>query len=85
VLNIPTEIRHTVTDMALNDVVHVSDLKLPEGVRALQDPELVVCAVREVQEEVPAEAAEGETAEPEVIGRKAEEEGAPAEGEEKKE
>jgi len=39
--------------------------------------------VKTIEEEAPPAAAEGETAEPEIIGRKAEEEGAAAEGEEK--
>jgi hypothetical protein len=56
--------------------MHVSDLKLPAGVKVLQDPEQVVCQVREVKEMViePA-AAEAGAAEPEVIGKKKEEEG----------
>jgi large subunit ribosomal protein L25 len=80
VTQIPEDIRHNVSDMGLNDVVHISDLKLPDGVRALQDPDQIVATVKEVAEEAQAEAAEG-AAEPEVIG-KAEEgaEGAPAEG-----
>jgi large subunit ribosomal protein L25 len=75
VTNIPDVIRHNVAEMALNDVVHIKDLKLPEGVRLLQDPELIAVTVREVMEEVSAEPVEGAatTAEPEVIGRKLEE------------
>jgi large subunit ribosomal protein L25 len=38
VTQIPEDIRHNVSDMGLNDVVHISDLKLPDGVRAIQDP-----------------------------------------------
>jgi large subunit ribosomal protein L25 len=85
VTQIPEDIKHNVSDMGLNDVVHISDLKLPDGVRATQDPDQIVATVKEVAEEAPAEAAEG-AAEPEVIG-KAEEgaEGAPAEGGEAKE
>lgn len=77
VTEIPSEIRHNVSDMALNDVLHIKDIKLPAGVRALQDPEQIVATVREVLEEVPAAAAavEGESSEPEVIGRGKEEEG----------
>jgi hypothetical protein len=61
--------------MALNDVVHISDLKLPAGVKVLQDAELIVASVKEILEVVAPVAEEG-AAEPEVIGRK------PAEGEE---
>jgi large subunit ribosomal protein L25 len=85
VTQIPEDIKHNVSDMGLNDVVHISDLKLPDGVRAIQDPEQIVATVKEVAEEAPAEAAEG-AAEPEVIGKVEEgAEGAPAEGGEAKE
>ena len=76
-----------VSEMAIDDVVHIRDLKLPPNVKALQDEDLVVAQVREVKEEVVAPAAvEAEAAEPEVIGKKPEEgeEAAAAEGEEKK-
>ena len=75
VTEIPTAIRVNVADMKLNDVMHVKDLALPEGVRAVPDGELIVAMVREVAEETPVEAAEAGAAEPEVIGRKAAEEG----------
>jgi large subunit ribosomal protein L25 len=87
VTDIPDVIRHDVTEMALNDVIHISDLKLPPNVSALQDADLVVAKVEEVQEEAAAPGAEAAEGEPEVIGKKAEEgaEGAAAaEGEEKK-
>jgi hypothetical protein len=61
--------------MALNDVLHIKDLHLPAGVRVIPDGELIVATVREVLEEVVATPVEGETAEPEVIGRKPAEEG----------
>jgi large subunit ribosomal protein L25 len=69
-------IRHNVAEMALNDVVHIKDLKLPAGVKALQDGELIVATVKEILEVVPEAVTEEGAAEPEVIGRK------PAEGEE---
>jgi large subunit ribosomal protein L25 len=86
VTDIPDIIRHDVSEMALNDVVHISDLKLPANVKALQDADLVVAKVEEVKEEVAAPVAEVEAGEPEVIGKKPEEgaESAAAEGEEKK-
>jgi large subunit ribosomal protein L25 len=74
VLEIPDAIRHSVADMELDSVLHVSDLKLPPGVKAMQDDELIVATVREVQEAVTAAVAEEGAAEPEVIGRKAAEE-----------
>ena len=84
VTQIPEDIKHNVSEMGLNDVVHISDLKLPDGVRALQDPDQIVASVKEIAEEAPAEVAEG-AAEPEVIGKAEEgaEGAAPAEGEAK--
>jgi large subunit ribosomal protein L25 len=86
--NIPDHIEYDVTNMVIGDSVHVSDLKVPEGVEVLDDPEssvAVLAAPRAVIEETAAApAAEGEggaPAEPEVIGRgKEDEEG---EGDEK--
>src|ERR1700677_2783671 len=42
VTEIPDAIRYVVSDMALNDVVHIRDLKLPSGVKALQEGDLIV-------------------------------------------
>jgi hypothetical protein len=60
-------------------VLHIKDLVLPPGVKAMQDEDLIVATVREIAEEEAAAAGEGETAEPEVIGRKKKEEGDEAE------
>jgi large subunit ribosomal protein L25 len=85
VTQIPEDIRHNVSDMGLNDVVHISDLKLPDGVRALQDPDQIVATVKEVAEEEPTEVAEAGAAEPEVIGKAEEGAEGVAEGGEAKE
>ena len=80
VTDIPDKIVHNVSEMALDDVVYIKDLKLPNGVRALADGEQIVAQVKEVkEEEVAPVAAEAESAGPEVIGKKPEE-GEPAEG-----
>ena len=81
VTDIPDSITVNVSEMKVDDAIHISDLKLPPGVRALQDPEVIVAAVKVVEEDEAAPTPEAETAEPEVIGRKAEEgeEGAAAE------
>ena len=86
VTDIPDAIRHNVSEMGVDDVLHVRDLTLPPGVKAMQDGEVIVAAVRVIAEEEVAPAAEAEAGEPEVIGRKAEEgeEAAAAGGEEKK-
>jgi large subunit ribosomal protein L25 len=76
VTEIPDVLRHNVADMALNSVLHVKDIKLPAGVRVIQDGEYIVATVKEILETaVPGAAVEG-SVEPELIGRK------PAEGEE---
>lgn len=80
--NVPTVIVVDISGLQLEDSLRIADLVLPEGVRADEDPELVVFHVatpREEEEEEAAEvAAEGAPAEPEVIGRTRE----PEEGEE---
>jgi large subunit ribosomal protein L25 len=73
VTDIPHSIIHSVVDMGLDSVLHIKDIKLPAGVKALQDEDLIVATVKEIVEEAPTEAVEGETAEPEVIGKKPEE------------
>ncbi|CAA9390582.1 MAG: hypothetical protein AVDCRST_MAG64-1170 [uncultured Phycisphaerae bacterium] len=75
VTDIPEAIRHNVSDMDLDAVLHVKELTLPPGVRPLADEDQVVATVSVMaaeEEEAPAPA-EGE---PEVIGGK--EEGAEA-------
>ena len=71
VTDIPEVIRHVVTEMALDDELRIKDLKLPPGVKALQDEDLLLATVKAIEEEAAAPA-EGE-AEPEVIGKKPEE------------
>ena len=82
VTEIPDAIRHNVSELGLNEVLHIRDLKLPPGVRAIPDGEVIVATVKEIAE-TEAVPAEGETAEPEVIGRKAGEEEAEAAPEKK--
>ena len=81
VTQIPTDIRYNVSEMGLNSVLHIKELQLPPGVRALQDEDLIVATVREIAEEAPAEVAEG-AAEPEVIGKAEEGDAAAAEAKE---
>jgi large subunit ribosomal protein L25 len=76
VSDIPDSIRVNVGDMKLEDVLHVSDLKLPEGMTVVSAPDTVVCSVRVKAAEVEqVEAAEGEAQQPEIIGRKEKDEG----------
>jgi large subunit ribosomal protein L25 len=86
VTDIPDVIRHDVSEMALNDVLHIKDLKLPPGVQAIRDADEIVATVKEIQEEAatPAAGEEG-GAEPEVIGKKPEDAAAEGEAEKKAE
>jgi large subunit ribosomal protein L25 len=74
--NIPDHVELDITNMMIGDSLHVSDIKVPDGVAIQDDPETsvaVLAAPRAVIEETPAAegvegAAEG-AAEPEVIGK----------------
>jgi large subunit ribosomal protein L25 len=68
---IPSSIDVDVSGLQVGQTVHVSDLKVGEGVEILVDPEQVVCSVVLPRAEAPAAAAEGAEGE----------EAAPAEGE----
>ncbi len=69
--NIPDHINIDVSDVHVGKPLHISDLKLPEGIKVMDDAGLTVCIVQP-----PKQAAEpvagDEVAEPEVI-RKAKE------------
>jgi large subunit ribosomal protein L25 len=73
VTNIPDAIRHNIGDMGLDSVLHLKDIKLPDGVTALQDPELILATVKEIEEEESTDA-DTTSAEPEIIGKKKEDE-----------
>lgn len=74
--NIPDEIRAHVAELEVGESLTVAALEMPEGVKALADPEKVVATVRVVAEEAPSEEVEEEkSAEPEIITKgKAEDE-----------
>ena len=73
VTQIPESIRVNITDLKLGDFLHVKDLALPEGVKAISSPDAIVCAVRaKVAEEAVVAPVEGEEPkEPEIITAKA--------------
>jgi len=77
--SIPDSIRVNIADLALNQAMHVKEIALPDGVRAVTDGEMIVVQCREALEivETPAVAAPAEgAAEPEVIAKgKVEKEG----------
>ena len=73
---IPSELRVSIAEMHVNDVLRVADMDLPEGLKVIEEAETVVASVSVMAEEVEA-AAEGVAevaAEPEVIGEKEEKE-----------
>ncbi len=71
---IPANIEVDVTNMKINDSIHIKDLNIPAGIKVLHDPDLMVLSVAPpVKEAVVEEAAvEGAPAEPEVIKEKKE-------------
>jgi large subunit ribosomal protein L25 len=85
--DIPEALEVDVTNLAVHDVLHVSDIPHPAGVEILEEPDTVIATIGIVKEEPVAVApVEGEApAEPEVIGKgKKEEEGEVEEGEKPK-
>jgi len=74
---IPDHVVVDVSGLDIGDVLHVSDLDLPEGVRALIDEERTLVTVNLPRQEVEEEEDEGDEMEVEVIG----EDGEPVEGE----
>lgn len=76
---IPAEIAVDITDLGLGKTLHVSDLKLPEGVTVTTDSHQPIVACIEPKAEVVAAEAEAPAAtEPEVLKQKKPEEGAAA-------
>jgi large subunit ribosomal protein L25 len=71
---IPDKIHVNINHLKLGDAIKIADLLLPPGVKVDADPEEIVVQCVMPAAEVEEEAAEG-AAEPEVIGRKKEEEG----------
>ena len=76
--NIPEKITIDVTDLTIGHSLHVSDLKVPEGVEVVTDGDVTICicsaprAEEEVAPTVAVEGAEAPVTEPELI-RKAKE------------
>lgn len=81
--SVPEKLELRINDLELNGSISASDVPLPEGTTLLTDPDAVVvqCAVSAVEEESTEEADPDAPAEPEVIGRKTEDEEEGADGE----
>jgi large subunit ribosomal protein L25 len=75
---IPTKLEVDVSALGMNEALHVSDLKLGEGVRALADGGSTICAVtapkaeKEVTPAAEAAPAEGAAAAPAAAGKEGE-------------
>ena len=70
--SVPESIRVNINELQLGAAIHVRELHLPPGVKALADPDAIVVHVTAPQAVPETAAAPGaEQAEPEVIGRKA--------------
>ena len=77
--DLPDRIEVDVTNLDINQSIHVKDLKLPPGVEAVTDGDLTVVAVSAARvEEEPTEALGATPVAPEVITAKKPEEGAGA-------
>jgi len=72
---IPDKISVNVNSLQLGESISAGELPLPESVRLLMDPETVVVLCVQPAAEIEEEEIPGEAQEPEVIGRKEEEEG----------
>jgi large subunit ribosomal protein L25 len=81
--DIPDSLDVDVSNLDVHDTLHVSDIKVSEGIEILTDAELVIATLGIVKEEAaPAPAIEGEEpAEPELIGKGKKEEEGEGEGE----
>lgn len=75
-MDIPKHIDVDVSGLALNQALHVSDLKLSDKIRVLNSPDTLLFQVRKHEEKVEEPAAAAATPEVEVIREKKEEEGA---------
>jgi large subunit ribosomal protein L25 len=75
VTNIPDKLHVNVNHLALGESITAGQIELPEGASLVTDPELVVVQCVSPMLEPEPVAAPGEAIEPELIGRKAKEEG----------
>jgi large subunit ribosomal protein L25 len=71
-ISVPESIRVNISELQIDQAIHVRDLVLPPGVTVLNDPDAIVVhmtAPVAEPEEAAAAAPAAETAEPELIGR----------------
>lgn len=73
-LSIPEKLELNINDLQVGEHITAADLPLPPGVTLLSDPETVLVNCVEAREEAEEEVPAAGTAEPEIIGRKPEDE-----------
>jgi len=83
-IQIPDSIVVKIGSLEIGGIIHVRELEVPPNTRVLNNPEAIVVRIAQHGEEAPVAGAEGGPAQPEVIGRKAAEEGEGEEGDKKK-
>ena len=76
--DIPDVIQHSIAGLETGGTVTLGEIKAPEGVTVIGDPELVIAAIRTSRGMMAAEAADELELETEVVGDEAEAEGATA-------
>lgn len=74
VISIPESIRVNIGELQLNQSIKVSDLKLPEGVKVMNEPDAIIVQVSPKVIEDETAVTPGEQAEPEIIGKAKEDE-----------
>jgi large subunit ribosomal protein L25 len=74
-ISVPESIRVNIGELQIGSAIHVHELHLPEGVTSMADADAVVVHVtaKQVEPEAGAAVPAAGSAEPEVIGRKADE------------
>lgn len=70
--DLPRHIEVDVSELKIGDVIHIKDIKMPEGVKCLEDPDapVVMVAAPEVEEKPKAEVEEAVPAEGATAGEK---------------
>src|SRR5690606_13266929 len=69
-IKIPDQLEIRVLDLQIGQAIHVRDVTLPPDVKLMDDPELIVVQVNEAVEMPDEEAALEAGAQPEIVGRK---------------
>ncbi len=69
---IPEKIRFDISELGVGESKAIADITLPEGIKAVSDPESVIAAIHVLAEEEEELEPTTDAAEPEVLGKKEE-------------